>query len=86
MAELNVERAFSFSMLRGFSKVGAVLIGRQPQGTADIRDIEWDANGRSITITLTDAGGLKSNFGPFDQSLVHQSLAYAADGRPVGFG
>jgi hypothetical protein len=83
VAEMNVARASSFTMLRGFSKVGGVLIGREPKGTADIRDIRWTKSGRDVKIGLIYPTGKESWFGPFDISLVHQSLAYAADGRPV---
>lgn len=82
-AELKVARAGSFTMLRGFSKVGGVLIGQDPTGSADIRDIGWQISGRKVTILLTDAAGRSASFGPFDKSLVHQALAYAADGRPL---
>jgi len=83
VAEMDVARASSFTMLRGFSKVGGVLIGREPKGVADIRDIYWTVGGRNVKIKLVDVAGKQSWFGPFDISLVHQSLAYAADGRPV---
>jgi hypothetical protein len=83
VAEMNVQRASSFTMLRGFSKVGGVLIGRQPQGSADVRDITWIKAGRDVKIGLVDSDGKQFWFGPFDLSVVHQSLAYAADGRPV---
>jgi hypothetical protein len=83
VAEMDVARASSFTMLRGFSKVGGVLIGREPKGTADIRDIRWAISGRDVKIWLVGADGKASGFGPFDISLVHQSLAYSADGRPV---
>lgn len=83
MAELSVERAGSFSMLRGFSKVGGVLIGQDPHGTVDLRDLLWSPSGTDITLTLVDAAGRRMTLGPYNRGLVHQSLAYAADGRPV---
>jgi hypothetical protein len=83
MTAMNVERASSFTMLRGFSKVGGVLIGRDPEGSADMRDITWSETGRDVKIALVDAKGKQSWFGPYDMSMVHQALAYAADGRPV---
>ena len=86
VAELKVARAASFSMLRGFSRVGGVLIGESPenpQGHADVRDITWQVSGRAVTISFKDGSGRMSSFGPFDISIVHQALAYAADGRPV---
>lgn len=81
-----VERAGSFEMLEGFSRVGGVLIGREPenQGTKlDIRKLDWRVQGRQVFITLGDAKGRITALGPYDKTLVHQALAYAADGRPV---
>jgi hypothetical protein len=85
-AELKVARAGSFSLLRGFSRVGGVLIGESPENPndrADVRDIQWRFEGRNVVLVLTDGSGQRREFGPFDRSLVHQALAYAADGRPV---
>lgn len=81
-----VERGASFSMLQGFSRVGGVLIGRAPDNSSarlDLRGLDWSANGRLVTLHVRDAQGRETALGPFDQSLVHQALAYAADGRPV---
>ncbi len=86
VAELKVARAASFSMLRGFSRVGGVLIGESPenpQDHADIRDMTWQTSGRAVTISFKDGSGRVSSFGPFDIGIVHQALGYAADGRPV---
>jgi hypothetical protein len=86
LAELKVARAGSFSMLRGFSRVGGVLIGTEPENPnekADIRTLTWRLAGRGVTLILGDAQGHAQQFGPYDTSLVHQALAYAADGRPV---
>ena len=86
LAEVKVARAGSFSMLRGFSRVGGVLIGEDPDNlneNADIRTLRWRIAGRQVTIAFGDAAGRVQELGPYDQSLVHQALAYAADGRPV---
>ncbi len=79
-----VERAASFSMLQGFSRVGGVLIGREPENPSkrlDLRGLDWTANGRQVTLHLRDGNGKDTELGPYDKSLVHQALAYAADGR-----
>ena len=86
IASLKVARASSFSMLRGFSRIGGVLIGEVPQNPnerADIRDLSWRIDGRNVWLTLKGAAARVDEFGPFDKSLVHQALAYATDGRPV---
>lgn len=81
------ERAYSYKALRGFSRVGGVLIGKLPEeenSRIDIRDISWSgAVGGALSLTLTDASGNKQTFGPFARSLIGQSLAYAADQRPL---
>jgi len=84
--ELKVMRAESFSMLRGFSRVGGVLIGQDPENPkdrADVSNVTWTFEGNKVRIRLTRASGKNYDFGPFEKSLVHQALAYAADGRPV---
>lgn len=84
-AQLKVTRAGSFRMLRGFSRVGGVLIGVEPanpSATLDLRDLRWSIQDRSVTLKLTDQTG-DHDIGTFDRSLVHQALAFAADGRPV---
>jgi hypothetical protein len=85
VASLNVARAESFAMLQGFSRIGGVLIGREPDNPhsqIDVRDINWRFQDRAVWITLV-MPDRNETFGPFDESLVHQALAYAADGRPV---
>lgn len=86
LASLKVTRASSFSMLRGFSRVGGVLIGEEPENPKakiDIRNLTWSFTGQSVILVLTDASGRSHQLGPYDRSLVHQALGYAADGRPV---
>ena len=86
LASLKVARASNFGMLRGFSRVGGVLIGEDPinpKDKIDIRTFAWRVAGRNFTLTLGDAAGRVQEFGPYDRSLIHQALGYAADGRPV---
>jgi len=82
-SSFKVERAFDFSLMSGFSRVGGVLIGRNPDpgSPLDFQGLRWEKSGRSVTLHLIPRHGKEEDFGPFDQSLVHQALAYAADGR-----
>ena len=80
-------RARSFRMLRGFARVGGVLIGRPPEevdSTVDFRDFEWQRldDGR-LEFALVRADGEIFTLGPYRASLVHLALVYAADGRPT---
>ena len=86
LAQTRVARAHSFTMLRGFSRVGGVLIGIDPENPADqldLTDLTWSTSDRRLTLTFTTSGGKRISMGPYDPGLVHQALAYAADGRPV---
>lgn len=86
MQRVRVQRASSFRMLRGFSRVGGVLIGEEPENPTAVlafRDLQWKIAGREVMLILQRRSGATESFGPFDKSLVHQALAYAADGRPV---
>ncbi len=80
-------RARSFSALRGFSRVGGVLIGRNPSDAGETRldctDIEWEVEGRSVRLILTTADGKKFRSRLHPMSLVYQAINYAADGRPL---
>lgn len=81
------QRSRSYASLRGFSRVGGVLIGRPPEsGTsrADLVDISWEqpAAGR-ILLILKARDGTLHRFGPYARSLVLQGLTYAADQRPL---
>lgn len=80
-------RARSFVHLRGFARVGGVLIGRDPdesQGEEpDIVGFAWDLTDAGATLLLDHRDGSRQNLGPYPTALVHHALAYAADGRPV---
>ncbi|MTB50251.1 hypothetical protein [Lewinella sp. W8] len=80
-------RARSFTSLRGFRRIGGVLIGQEAQNAGetdvDIREISWERRGKRIEIKLTDASGTQHDAGSYDADIVYQALAYAADGRPV---
>ncbi|NIR43233.1 MAG: hypothetical protein GWM93_05025 [Gemmatimonadetes bacterium] len=79
-----VRRATSFGALRGFARVGGVLIGQDPQPGPDLgmTAIGWEEHGSDIELWL-EGGGKIISLGRFDQGVAHQALAYAADDRRV---
>jgi uncharacterized membrane protein YgcG len=82
----SVARGRSFTALRGFARVGGVLIGREPEaGTPplDFPVFEWTRDGSGLRFHLGAADGSTVDAGPFHASVVHGALAYAADGRAL---
>jgi hypothetical protein len=83
----SVARGRSFGALRGFARVGGVLIGRDPEDGApslDFRSFEWTRDGgRMLRFHFVAADGSTVDAGPFHASVVHGALAYAADGRAL---
>jgi len=87
------QNARSFVRLRGFSRVGGVLIGQEPLGPADkpadlssalhYRDFRWEIHGRETRFVLVDSDGHELVSRPWRTSIAAQALAYAADGRPL---
>ena len=81
-------RARSFSGLRGFSRIGGVLIGNEPEiapaNPADFSDISWRAGVDGIKLSLVRRhDGKLFELGPFMPDSVEKALAYAADNRKV---
>lgn len=80
-------RARSFGMLRGFRRIGGVLIGHNPTNErapeANFTDISWMDKGNSVEIFLHIKGGTKVSAGTYSKSVVSQALAYASDGRSI---
>lgn len=80
----NFLRARNFRMVRGFARVGGVLIGREPANLgktrAAVQDLTWRTEGSSVRLSLHTAKGAQE-LGVFPGSLVHRALKYAADGR-----
>jgi hypothetical protein len=82
----NFTRGRSFMKLRGFAKVGGVLIGRDPSGTSQtaVTDFGWEetADGRvRIRVTFRDGSTLTSI--PHDPDALYRAIIYAADQRPT---
>ena len=76
-------RARSYKRLRGFSRIGGVILGRPPQsGTSMKADkLEWRITDGNVVLRLILADGSHRELGPYDSAIVHNALAYAADGR-----
>ena len=76
-------RARSYVRLRGFSRIGGVILGRPPQpGTSlEAERLEWRVTDRSVVLRLIHADGSARELGRYDPAIVHNALAYAADGR-----
>jgi hypothetical protein len=80
--------ARSFGALRGFSRVGGVLIGRAPTSGAadrfDLVDIRWEAeSATSGRLVLVAPEGKTYRSGLVRRSVAYSALLYAADGRPL---
>jgi hypothetical protein len=76
----------SFVRLRGFSRVGGVLIGNDPEKPCTplhYRDLRWEIDGARTRFILVDQKGQKSVSRWWRTSIAGQALAYAADGRPL---
>jgi hypothetical protein len=80
-------QARDFKSLRGFSRVGGVLIGNDPsrrEGPApDVVDLQWELDGPNVRLVLVSADGQKVRSRPYRRSLAYLALAYVADGRKV---
>jgi hypothetical protein len=78
-------RARSYAALRGFSKIGGVLVGLLPEEGPDlaITGLDWNDTASGVTLSLQTAKGNKLSYGPFRAEIIRIALAYAADGRPI---
>lgn len=80
-------RARAFDALRGFSRVGGVLIGQTPKEPPapklDFADLRWEINGSQVRFVLVRADGTQISSRPYRTSIAYQALNYAADGRPL---
>ena len=87
----NATRARSFIRLRGFSRIGGVLIGRDPVGTTEntshVANFQWELmDGNKVRLKATDSDGKTVLHCPdeaLDADAVYAALVYAADGRPT---
>ena len=84
----SVARARSYRALRGFARVGGVLIGRDgsPSDTLDFRGFSYVIDPdqpNSLWIGVARADGSPIVLGPYNPAIAHLALTYAADGRPT---
>lgn len=79
--------ARNFGALRGSSRIGGVLIGRDPSDVdtsrMDCTDLEWEVQGSRVRLILTTGNGTRIRSKPHRMQVVYQALNYAADGRPI---
>ena len=91
LARASRARARSYSRLRGFARVGGVLIGRPPDEGPETFDLNLKGFTFSISsdddpdlmLNLRHDNGAEVALGPYDPAIAHFALAYAADGRPT---
>ena len=80
-------RARAVDGLRGFSRVGGVLIGQMPKETAattlNFADLRWEINESQVRFVLVGADGQQVRSRPYRTSIAYHALNYAADGRPL---
>lgn len=80
-------RGRSFGRLRGFSRVGGVLIGQAvtegPATKPNYIDIRWETQGSDVRFVLISADGQQNRSRPYRMNIAYQALNYAADGRPL---
>jgi hypothetical protein len=84
--EANFARSRSYPDLVGHSRTGGVLIGRAADNMSqagNIIDMRWNTASEGILLTLTRDDGKEFQIGPYRPFLIHQALAFVADGRPV---
>lgn len=76
-------RARSYVKLRGYSRIGGVLIGRLPENEKylDTENFRWQKYGEFIGLYLKLRGMEEVFLGKFHQEIVLSALGYAADGR-----
>jgi hypothetical protein len=83
-----VSRARSVKALRGFSRIGGVLIGDLPHTATEsnnnvsINGITWKSDHTGVTFTFKNKGE-EVKYGPYEKDIVLSALVYAADGRPT---
>jgi tetratricopeptide (TPR) repeat protein len=85
-SEILARMATSFTRLRGFSRIGGVLIGRDASNKGerlDFNGLSWRTTPTGVVLTFTRADHKEISLDPRPPSLIAQALAYAADGRPV---
>jgi len=80
-------RSRSFFRLRGFSRVGGVLIGidsvKTTTPTLNFNDLKWELQDGKIKLILINSDGQTFRSIPHRLATAYYALNYAADGRPL---
>jgi len=80
-------RSRSFFRLRGFSRVGGVLIGidsvKTTTPTLNFNDLKWELKDGKIELILINSDGQAFRSIPHRLAMAYYALNYAADGRPL---
>ena len=76
-------RARDYLKLRGYSRIGGVLIGRMPENDKHLETerFQWQQDGEFISLYLKLNNREEVFLGKFHQEVVLSALGYAADGR-----
>jgi hypothetical protein len=86
-SSLPASRARSFGGLRGFRRIGGVLIGQNPKNgqevQADFVDISWAEVPTGLEVFLHRADGVRLSIGVYEKDIINQALAYVSDGRLI---
>jgi len=84
----NFERTRNYDSLKGFSRVGGVLIGKSPSDVSEnnpsklnFTDLKWELTNKGLNFILFDANGNQLRSRSFRSSIAYQALNYASDGR-----
>ncbi len=85
LASASASRARNFKALKGFRRIGGVLIGKEPTNTGntgvEFNDITWEKRDTGLEIYLHRKDGEKISAGIFEEDILNQALAYVSDGR-----
>ena len=78
--------ARSYGLIRFSGRVGGVVFGRLPEAgekKLDIVGLTWASVPQGLLLKVVRGDGKTIPLGPFQPSIVHEALAFAADGRTV---
>jgi hypothetical protein len=76
----------SYAQVRFSGRVGGVVIGRDPEANGILPDVvafTWTRSAEGMRLLVRRRDGAEVALGPYSPAIVHQALAFAADGRTV---
>lgn len=78
-------RSGSFIRLRGFSRIGGVLIGREAEDgpPINVHAFDWEIENNALWFTIAVNDNKPRRLGPYSPAIANIALPYAADGRPT---